>query len=321
MHVLSKAIIAGDVRALARGITYIENQHKERLTILREIYPYTNRAYKLGLTGAPGAGKSTLVNKLTSHLRELGLTVGVIAVDPTSPFTGGALLGDRVRMANHFTDPGVYIRSMGTRGHLGGLARATKEAVQLVDAFGVDIILIETVGVGQAELDIMQVADSTAVILTPNGGDSVQAFKAGIMEIADLYVINKADIQGADKLKAEIEHMLDIAKHDAAWRPPVIKTSHTAQQGAELLWTTFQQHRSFQLCTEAGAQRQQERQVSELKDILQQHLQQLLEEQLQQSSVLADLQELRQGQQNPYVLAERLMQHWATFGLQAPHTR
>lgn len=318
---LSKAILDGDVRALARGITYVENHHEDRLTLLRELHPYTNRAYKLGLTGAPGAGKSSLVNTLTSHLRKQGYTVGVIAVDPTSPFTGGALLGDRVRMANHFTDPGVYIRSMGTRGSLGGLARATKEAVHLVDAYGTDVILIETVGVGQAELDIMKIADSTAVVLTPNGGDSVQAFKAGIMEIADLYVINKADIQGADKLKAEIEQMLEMVKHDSAWFPPIVKTITTQQQGIDLLWNAFQGHRAYLEESGEGVQRRQARMVTEMKDVLMHNFYRLFEEQLQDPAVQSRMASLERGQGNPYVLAEELFQQWAATGSFTPRLR
>lgn len=227
MHEITRRILAGDVRGAARAITCVENDYPERTQILQELFAHTGRARLIGITGTPGAGKSSLVDVLISFLRKSGLSIGVVAVDPTSPFTGGALLGDRVRMQSHATDPGVFIRSMGTRGSLGGLSRNTKDAVRILDAYGCDVILIETVGVGQSELDIMNIADSTIVVLNPGGGDSVQAFKAGIMEIADLFVINKADLPGTDKLEIEVEQMLDLVKHDAPWRPPVIKTIST----------------------------------------------------------------------------------------------
>ncbi|GAA0358045.1 methylmalonyl Co-A mutase-associated GTPase MeaB [Bacillus horti] len=310
MHELTKGILAKNVRALARAISYIEDQHPDRLTLLKELYPHTKKAYKLGLTGPPGAGKSSIVNELLTYLRKQDMTVGVLAVDPTSPFTGGALLGDRVRMANHFTDPGVFIRSMGTRGSLGGLARATKEAIHALDAFGLDVIIVETVGVGQAELDIMKFADSTAVLLTPNGGDSVQAFKAGIMEVADFYVINKADLPGTDKLKAEIEQMLDIAKHDSEWRPPVIKTVSTQRQGIDQLWLTCNQHRAFLRDTNEGIGRNRRRAEAEVRELLHHHFSIIIEDKLKDASLLAHFDQLKQGEQSPYDLAEKLIAKW-----------
>lgn len=310
MHELSERLLQGDVRALARAITYMENQHGDRLDILRDVHPHLNQSYKIGITGAPGAGKSSLVNRLITHLRQLGLTVGMIAVDPTSPFTGGALLGDRVRMANHFTDPDVYIRSMGTRGSLGGLARATKEAIHMVDAFGKDVIIIETVGVGQSELDIMKVADTTAVVLTPGGGDTVQAFKAGIMEIADMYIINKADLHGADKLKAEIEGMLDIVKHDASWRPPIVKTISTKNEGFHSLWETMQVHRQHLEESGLGQQRRKQRVVDEMIDVLEHQWLGLIEQKLEQADIQAHIKAIEEQSQDPYSVAEKLFQSW-----------
>ncbi len=245
MHDLAKKLIDKDMRALARGISYLENDHADKLAILKDVHDQGKGAHIIGITGSPGAGKSSLVNRFIQYLRLKKLTVGIVAVDPTSPFSGGALLGDRVRMAEHFTDPGVYIRSMGTRGSLGGLARTTKEAVRLMDAYGFDVILVETVGVGQSELDIMKVADTTAVVLNPGSGDVVQVFKAGIMEIADLFIINKADLPGVSKLMTEIEGMLDLVKHDAAWRPPIAQTISTENKGMESLWTLVQKHAEY----------------------------------------------------------------------------
>jgi len=310
MHDLAQRILKKEVRALARAITYIENQHPERLTILKDLHPYQDQSYVLGITGAPGAGKSSLVNRLVSYLRAQGLSVGVIAVDPTSPFTGGALLGDRVRMANHFTDPEVFIRSMGTRGSLGGVARATKEAIRLVSAFGKDVIIVETVGVGQSELDIMKVADSTAVVLTPGGGDSVQAFKAGIMEIADFYIINKADLQGAEKLEAEIHYMLDLVKHDASWRPPVVKTISTQDKGLDLVWATCLDHRSYLKDSTLGEERKKERIVAEMLEILEQQYLGLMQKQLSTDVYKERIERIKAGELDPYSTAEELFQDW-----------
>ncbi|MGP4081624.1 methylmalonyl Co-A mutase-associated GTPase MeaB [Pseudalkalibacillus sp. R45] len=245
MHDLAKKIVEKDVRALARGISFLENDHPDKLTILKELHDQGKGAHIIGITGSPGAGKSSLVNRFIQYLRAKKLTVGIVAVDPTSPFSGGALLGDRVRMAEHFTDPGVYIRSMGTRGSLGGLARTTKETVRMMDAYGFDVILVETVGVGQSELDIMKVADTTAVVLNPGSGDVVQVFKAGIMEIADLFIINKADLPGVSKLMTEIEGLLDLVKHDADYRPPIAKTISTQNKGLEDVWDLVRKHLQY----------------------------------------------------------------------------
>jgi LAO/AO transport system kinase len=197
---LAERVLTGDPRAIARAISLIENESPAGAEVVRDIYPRTGRAYVIGVTGPPGAGKSTLVDRMTTELRGRGQTVGIVAVDPTSPFSGGALLGDRVRMGAHFGDDGVFIRSMATRGHLGGLARATSDVALVLDAAGKDIVMIETVGVGQDEVDIVRTADISIVVLVPGTGDEVQALKAGIMEIADIFVINKADRDGADRL-------------------------------------------------------------------------------------------------------------------------
>ena len=234
---LAERVLAGDVRAIARAISLIEDESPAGADLVRRVFARTGRAYLIGVTGAPGAGKSTLVDKMTALLRLAGETVGIVAVDPTSPFSGGAILGDRVRMQAHAGDPGVFIRSMATRGHLGGLARATGEVALVLDASGRDIVIIETVGVGQDEIDIVRMADVSIVTVVPGTGDEVQALKAGIMEIADIFVVNKADREGADRTAASIETLLSLSAYaEGDWRPPILKTEALSGKGiAELL--------------------------------------------------------------------------------------
>ncbi len=236
---LSERVLQGDPRAVARAISLIEDEAPAGAELIRRIFPRTGGAYLVGVTGPPGAGKSTLVDRLIAEIRKSERTVGVVAVDPTSPFSGGAILGDRIRMQAHAGDSGVFIRSMATRGHLGGLARATSEAALVLDAAGKDIVLIETVGVGQDEIDIVRAADVSIVTLVPGSGDEVQALKAGIMEIADIFVVNKADREGADRTVASIDAVLSLqAFGPADWRPPIVKTEATTGKGvAELLET------------------------------------------------------------------------------------
>ncbi len=218
------ALLAGDRRALARLITIVENRGPEARAIMKEVYRHTGKAHLIGITGSPGVGKSTLVDALTAELRKAGKTVGIIAVDPTSPFTGGAILGDRIRMQGVGLDEGVFIRSLATRGHLGGLSRATSDVIRLMDAFGKDIVIIETVGAGQAEVEIVKLAQTTIVVTVPGLGDDVQAIKAGILEIGDLFVVNKADHEGADRAVNELELMLSLDPEQGGWRPPIVRT-------------------------------------------------------------------------------------------------
>ena len=227
---------SGNQRALARVISTVENHGPGWIDLLKEVFPHTGRALTLGITGSPGAGKSTLVDQLARLYRKDNKKIGIIAVDPTSPYTGGAILGDRIRMQQHFSDPGIYIRSMATRGSLGGLARATSDVALVLDAAGRDVVMIETVGVGQDEVDIVRVADITVVILVPGMGDDVQTIKAGIMEIADVFVINKSDHEGAERVEREIRALQSLAVRADQWTPPIVKTVATEGQGiSELL--------------------------------------------------------------------------------------
>jgi LAO/AO transport system kinase len=264
---LAARVRSGEPRAVARAISLVENETAHAAPLIAALHPYTGHAYLVGITGQPGAGKSTLVDRLTSAWRREGLRVGVIAVDPTSPFTGGALLGDRVRMQQHAGDAGVFIRSMATRGHLGGLARATGDIAIVLDAAHYDLVLIETVGVGQDEVDVVRTADISVVVTVPGAGDEVQALKAGIMEIADIYVVNKADREGADRAVAAIEALLSLQTFsEGQWRPPVIRTEAITGAGlAELTAAVgaFQAHGADRL-----AARRHARAAGRVRDLL-----------------------------------------------------
>ena len=235
--VLTEAMLGGDRIALARLITLVENRKADTAAVMSKVYPSCGRAFTIGITGPPGAGKSTLTNCVIKHLRERGKTVGVVAIDPSSPFSGGSVLGDRIRMQTHFLDPGVFIRSLSTRGSHGGLARAGRDVARLFDAFGKDVVIIETVGVGQTELDIMEVADTVVVVLVPEAGDTVQVMKAGLLEIADVFVVNKADREGATRMRTELELMLSLkaseSGRDGGWQVPVLMTQASRCEGTE----------------------------------------------------------------------------------------
>ncbi len=241
---LAEAVRSGDRRAVARAITLVENSDPLAYEIVSDLYPQTGQAYTIGVTGPPGVGKSTLINALVRHLRGRERTVGVVSVDPSSPFTKGALLGDRIRLSDHFLDPGVFIRSMGTRGHLGGLAEATLQAVLLLDAAGKELIFLETVGTGQSEVEVIGVADTIVLVLMPGSGDSIQALKAGIMEIPDVIAINKSDHPAAKTMLNEVRSILSLDK-DRAWKPPIVLTEATTGEHVPELWEKVEAHRTF----------------------------------------------------------------------------
>ena len=240
---LADRLLAGETRALARAISLVERDDPQMLELLSALQPHTGRAYLVGITGPPGAGKSTLVDTMVEALRRQDKTVGVLAVDPNSPFTGGAVLGDRVRMQRHSLDPGVFMRSMGARGHLGGLAGASRQAARVLDAFGRDFVFLETVGVGQSELEVSSVCDTTIVVLNPRQGDEIQAIKAGILEIADIFVVNKADLPGADMAVRQLQQTYPDDMQEGDWLPPIIKVIASRGEGVDELLEAIERHR------------------------------------------------------------------------------
>lgn len=249
---LVERVAAGDMRAVARAISKVEDLSPDSAELMKQVFPLTGRGLVVGITGAPGAGKSSLVDKLALHYRKQGERVGIVAVDPSSPFSGGAILGDRIRMQTLGLDSGVFIRSMATRGNLGGLARSTVDAVSILDAAGYGKIIIETVGVGQDEVEVVKAADVSVVVLVPGMGDDIQAIKAGIMEIGDVFVINKADREGVHSTERELEALLTLATREDTWHPPIVKTVATESKGIEELATAIESYRDFHLRTESG---------------------------------------------------------------------
>lgn len=309
MEQLIEGIKKRDIRSLARAITLVENDHPEKLTLLSKVFPLQKKTQYVGITGSPGAGKSTLVSRLVSHIRSEGLTVAVIAIDPTSPFSGGALLGDRVRMNEHFTDEGVFIRSMATRGSLGGLSRATKDALRLCGAFGFDVVIVESVGVGQSELDIMKVVDTTAVVLNPNSGDVMQVFKAGIMEIADLFVINKADLHGTGKLRGLLKELvLRTKKKD--YEIPIVRTIATENKWIDELWEKMKEHYSYLQHTGEGKEQRKLQLTIEIYELIREEIYQDVKKFVEEHNRLSSLSET----DDPYKWAQQLFSEWKNEG-------
>jgi LAO/AO transport system kinase len=298
---------SGEPLALARAISAVENRAAGSSELLKALFPHTGKARIVGLTGAPGSGKSTLVDQLAKHYRKEKQTVGIIAVDPTSPYTGGAILGDRIRMQDHHADPGIYIRSMATRGSLGGLARATADVATVLDASGRDRILIETVGVGQDEVDIVRLADVTVVILVPGMGDDVQTIKAGIMEIADIFVINKSDRDGAERVEREIRALQSLATRNDGWTPPVVKTVATEGTGTQELADAIIGYEAYlkkeNLAFKKNVENWQERLIEMLRDAM-------LEKaraQMDGRSLERYAAEIAEHKRDPYSLVEEIV--------------
>ena len=305
---LVEKMLTGDQRALARLVSAVEGQSAEVPQIMQRITPALGRGYCIGITGPPGAGKSTITDRLTAHARRQGKTVGIIAVDPTSPFSGGAILGDRIRMQQHYLDAGVYIRSMASRGHHGGLSRAARGVIKLLDAFGKDLIIVETVGVGQTELDIVAAADTTILILVPESGDAIQTIKAGIMEIADLFVINKADLDGAERLQRDLQMMLHVRPPSNGWCPPVLSTQAHNDLGIVDLYEAIASHRHKLSETGQLAARRQQNRRQELLDLLQQQLMATLTAQIQDNEAHSGLlEQVEGGTVDPYTAAQKML--------------
>jgi LAO/AO transport system kinase len=298
----------GDRMALSKIISFVENQSADYRKVLAQLYPKTGKAYRVGFTGPPGAGKSTIVDKLTALLVNDQKGVGIIAVDPTSPFTGGALLGDRIRMQDLTNREEVFIRSMATRGSYGGLATTTKEVSLVMDAFGKDYVLIETVGVGQVELDVVNACDTTVVILVPESGDSVQAMKAGLMEIADVFVVNKSDREGARRIVTELEMILDIRRKQGEWGYPVVSTEAVNNKGIDALLSQILEHRKFIMDHHHFERHRKEQIKSEIKKIVEMKIRDIVSEKMLVSLNLDEVTErVFQGQDDPYSVGERIM--------------
>ena len=297
----------GSRRALARAITIVEDERDGFEDVMKEIYHHTGRAQVIGITGAPGAGKSTLSDALIKQFRKQGKTVGIVAIDPTSPFSGGAILGDRIRMNDLTLDKGVYIRSMGTRGSLGGLSRKTADAVKLMDAFGLDVILIETVGVGQSEVDIVKNADTTLVVLVPGLGDDIQAIKAGILEIGDVFCINKCDRDGADRLNVEIEMMLDLGEAQN-WRTPIERTIANKDQGVAEVVAALGEHRKY--LEESGLleERRRERARSEMLEMIHDRISRHIEENISSTGEFSDcVEQVFERKTDPFTVVDSIV--------------
>ena len=308
---LIERMLKGDKRATARLITLVENDEEKAREIVKKIYSNTGRAYIIGITGPPGSGKSTLVDKLIKKARDEGNIVGVIAIDPTSPFTGGALLGDRIRMQRHSTDPGVFIRSMATRGSLGGLAKATNDAIKILDAYGCDIIFVETVGVGQIEVDIVKTADTVVLVTVPGLGDDIQAIKAGLMEIADIFVVNKADKEGAEATMFELELMLDLEKdkwQKSGWRPPVVSTIAFTNKGVDELWGAINEHREFLLNSGKIEEKRKFRVGEEIKAIVSSKIARKIGEKMGEDDIAVLIEMIAKREIDPYSAADLVLE-------------
>ncbi|MFH1351705.1 MAG: methylmalonyl Co-A mutase-associated GTPase MeaB [Pseudomonadota bacterium] len=313
MSTVVDKVISGDVRAVARMIRDIDDQIPEVREALKELYPHTGRAYVIGITGAPGVGKSTLVDQMIFHMRKRNKTIGVLAVDPTSPFSGGAILGDRVRMQRHSLDEGVFIRSMATRGHFGGLTQSTRSAIDVLDAMGKDYIIVETVGVGQDEVDVVKSAHTTVIVVIPGMGDDIQAIKAGILEVGDLFVINKADREGSDRTMSDLRLMLDMdqKKYESGkWKPPILKAEAVFDKGVEEMLEAIEKHAKYLNESMGGLQfrRQKEKVREELSEMIKNRLIQEVFVGLTESGEFEKaVESIVEGKIDPYTASESLV--------------
>ena len=308
MNDIASKILKGDPRSIARLITLVENSSSEGTREMKELYLHTGSAHVIGITGVMGSGKSTLISELTHEYRKQGLKVGIIAIDPTSPFSGGAILGDRVRMMKFATDEGVFIRSMGTRGMLGGLTSAVYDVVEILDASGKDVIIVETVGVGQAEVDVIKIADTTLVILVPGLGDSIQTIKAGIMEIADIYVINKADKPGVDQTVAEIENLVDISCSKRERKTPVLTTSAKESKGILELTQEIKKHREYLEKSNKFEAQRKKRYEAELIEIIRKRLMNFIfDESKFKGKVESLIDQISKKEVDPYTAADEIL--------------
>jgi len=301
------SVRSGDPRSLARAISTIENRAPGWSDLLKALFPHTGKARVLGLTGAPGAGKSTLVDQLAKLYRRQERTVGIIAVDPTSPYTGGAILGDRIRMQDHFADPGIYIRSMATRGSLGGLARTTADVATVLDASGRDVVLIETVGVGQDEVDIVRLAEITVVILVPGMGDDVQSIKAGIMEIADIFVINNSDREGAERVEREIRALQSLATRHDGWTPPIVKTVASDGTGVQELAAAIAEYENYLQKENRALKKSVENWQERLVEMLRDAMLEKARAQLADGSISKLASDVAEHKRDPYTLIEEIV--------------